>query len=546
MMGQIFDRIKSLADKKTTPSGRPEVVLIARIALAAVLAAVALFVKMPAVVSMILQILAVILAGLDLVFEAIEAVMKKDYFAAPVILLVVLFGTIILGYAGDAAAAVILYQVSMAALRFAMARTRDSALELVSGEEQERTARVRELVDTEGDGDTELASVIGKSASIVLKAAMVIAVVYAIVLPFIGSTFRESIHRALMILAICTPLSVIAAMPLTAIVGQCFSAGQGILFNKARHMEETARAETAVFDKAGIFSEEAPRLLAVRSDKVDKETMMNFAAHALYYSEQPFAKAVLDAYDQEYRLDVISDFSEIPGTGVSVKIAGNPVVIASADYLLSRGVQIPQEQEAGKVYFLVVAGRYVGKLILSASNNDAASALPEAMREAGLRRCVLLTEDSAEQSQKAGEALKFDEVYGECDLERKLRLISDMSSGTDNHLLYIYSNGFEAHSEAKVDLRVSKKAKYADASVDPNRLMNLPFAVQIAKRMGQVQAENAIFAFVIKALLIFLAINGKCTLWFALFLDSSAAIATVLNAIRVTQTSLLTKIARSE
>ena len=64
--------------------------------------------------------------------------------------------------------------------------------------------------------------------------------------------------------------------------------------------------------------------------------------------------------------------------------------------------------------------------------------------------------------------------------------------------------------------------------------------------MGQVQAENAVFAFLIKALLIFLAINGKCTLWFALFLDSAAAIATVLNAIRVTQDSLLARLGRSE
>ena len=546
MMGQILDRIKSLASKKVTQAGKPDAVLIARLVIAAVLTAVALIIKMPAAVRVVLLILAAIAAGFDLCFEAVDAVMNKDYFAAPVILLLVAFGAIVLGYPWESAIGLILYQACMAAFRYADAKTRNSALDLVSGEDTERAARTKELTETEGDGDTALASLIGRSASIVLKAAIVFALIYAIILPFIGYTFRESIHRALMILTVCTPLSVIAAMPVTGIVAQCFAAGQGILFNKARNMEDTAHAETAVFDQAGIFSEEAPKLLAVRSDKVDKETMMNFAAHALYYSEQPVAKAVSDAYDQEYRLDVISDFAEIPGSGVTVKIAGNPVIVASADYLLSRGVQIPQEAEAGQVYFLVVAGRYVGKLILSASKNEATRDLAESMREVGLRRCVLLTEDGAERSQKAGEALKFDEVYGECDLERKLKLISDMSSGSDNHLLYVYSNGFEAHSEAKVDMRVSKKAKFADVAVDPERVINLPFAVQICKRMGQVQAENAVFAFLIKALLIFLAINGKCTIWFALFLDSAAAIATVLNAIRVTKESLIAKVGRSE
>ena len=546
MMGQVLERIKSLASKKVSQAGKPDAVLIARLVVAVILTAVSLLIKMPAVVRVVLLILAAVAAGFDLGFEAVDAVMNKDYFAAPVILLLVAFGAIVLGFPAESAIALILYQSCMAALRYAEAKTRASALELVSGEDAERAARTKELTEAEGDGDTALASVICKSASIVLKLAMIFAVVYAIVLPFTGYTFRESIHRALMILAICSPLSVIAAMPVTGIVAQCFAAGQGILFNRASKLEDIAHAETAVFDQAGIFSEEAPKLLAVRSDQVDKQTMMNFAAHALYYSEQPVAKAVSDAYDQEYRLDVISDFAEIPGSGVTVKIAGNPVIVASADYLLSRGVRIPQEPEAGQVYFLVVAGRYVGKLILSASKNEATKDLAEAMREVGLRRCVLLTEDSAEQSQKAGEALKFDEVYGECDLERKLKLISDMSSGSDNHLLYVYSNGFEAHSDARVDMRVSKKAKYADAAVDPERVTNLPFAVQIAKRMGQIQAENAVFAFLIKALLIFLAINGKCTIWFALFLDSAAAIATVLNAIRVTKESLLAKVGRSE
>ena len=545
-MGQILDRIKSLAGKKVTANGTPDAVLIARLVLAAVLAAVALLIQMPVVVRYILLILAVIVAGFDLGIDAVDAVVKKDYFAAPVLILFVVFGCLILGYPGESAAAVILYQLCMAALRYAQKRTLDSGLELLSGDDADRAARVQELVSADKAGETELGSVIGRSASVVLKAAMVLAVLYAIIVPFTGPSFRTSIHRALMILALCTPLSVIVSMPLTAIVAQCFAGAQGVIFNKARSMEETAHAETAVFDKAGIFSEEAPKLLAVRSDMLDKETMMNFSAHALYYSEQPVAKAVSDAYDQEYKLDVISDFAEIPGSGVSVKIAGTPVLVSTADYLLSRGIRIPQEQEAGQVFFLIVAGRYVGKLILSVSTNDAARDLTDAMRDVGLRRCILLTEDSAEESQKTGESFHFDEVYGECDLERKLKLISDMCSGTDNHVLYVYSNGFEAHSDAKVDMRVSKKAKYADVSVAPERLTSLPFAMQICKRMGQIQAENAIFSFVIKALLIFLAINGKCTLWFALFVDAAAAIATVLNAIRVTKDSLFANLRNPE
>ena len=55
----------------------------------------------------------------------------------------------------------------------------------------------------------------------------------------------------------------------------------------------------------------------------------------------------------------------------------------------------------------------------------------------------------------------------------------------------------------------------------------------------EILKENAIFAIVIKALLVFLAMTGYCNLWFAIFLDMVATLFTQLNAIRVTTPSLL-------
>ena len=62
---------------------------------------------------------------------------------------------------------------------------------------------------------------------------------------------------------------------------------------------------------------------------------------------------------------------------------------------------------------------------------------------------------------------------------------------------------------------------------------------QKVKRMREIAMENAIFAFVVKALLIFLSMVGYCNLWFAIFIDMAAAMATILNSIRVTQDSII-------
>jgi cation transport ATPase len=70
--------------------------------------------------------------------------------------------------------------------------------------------------------------------------------------------------------------------------------------------------------------------------------------------------------------------------------------------------------------------------------------------------------------------------------------------------------------------------------------------IQISHRTKELIAENAIFVFVIKAILVFLSIIGYSNLWFVVFIDTVAALATLLNAIRVTTPSLLKKSAHAE
>ena len=103
----------------------------------------------------------------------------------------------------------------------------------------------------------------------------------------------------------------------------------------------------------------------------------------------------------------------------------------------------------------------------------------------------------------------------------------------------MYAAGIEAHSAAETDIRVSRKGKYADATIAPEYAVNLPRVFYTCGRMREIATENALFAFIIKAVLIFLSITGYCNLWFAMFIDMVAALATILNSIRVTTDSLI-------
>ena len=187
----------------------------------------------------------------------------------------------------------------------------------------------------------------------------------------------------------------------------------------------------------------------------------------------------------------------------------------------------------------MIAGRYIGKITVSNSTLDSAEGLVAAFKQQGIEKCVLISEEGKEDTAAFASRFGFDDAYGELDVEKKLMLIDNIASNSVGKDMYLYSSGIESHSKADIDVRVSKAGKYADALVNPNSISTMPSVFSVADRIRSVATENAIFVFAIKAILVFLSINGWCNIWFAMFIDSAAAIFAMLNCIRVSSESLL-------
>ena len=514
--------------------------LVIRLVIASVVFALSLIVDMPDFAVILLLVLASVLAGYDIIVKAVEAVEGGNYFDTPVAVVVTAVLAFFIGFGIEGAALVLLYQIGMLLLNYAQEHTRKAALDLIQDQDAGIVTHMRELVSDEEKTGMSIERVMSSSAGLVLKLAMVLAVVYAVAMPIITSmSFSISIHRALIILLVATPTSVIASIPAAAIVGLCQSARYGVVFGSASSLEAMADVSTAVFDKNGIFAEECPRIIAMHSDVLDYDTFLNFVAHAVYYSEQPVAKAISAIFDHDYKLDVIKDFREIPGYGVELSIDGIGVTFATKPLLEERGIEVNDAPiETGTAYYMVVAGRPMGRVVISSDvNQDLENLVPE-MKNVGISRCVLLSDENKESSQQLAEMLNFSEMYAQCDTEKKLRIINDIAHKTKGAVLFVYSSGIEAHSDAAIDIRVNNRAKYADAITLPDAVGNLPVAKHVSRRMREICVENALFVFVVKALLIFLSIIGYCNLWLAIFIDFAAAVAAVLNTIRVTSESL--------
>ena len=541
-MGKHSEKQNEASTVKSQNQGGLNSIIVIRLIVASLIFAVSLIVKMPSLVRILLLALSVVVSGYDVALDAVNSVESGDYFATPIVIVFVAVISFFIGFGLEGAALMMFYQIGRILIAYAQERTVKSAKELLCYSDEETVEKVTGIIEEENAGKMAMEYTVGSAASFILKIALGIAVLYAVLIPILTNlSFAVSIHRALTIIVIATPLSVVVAMPLTGIIGICYGAQFGVIFNNAAAMEKAAEVETAVFDKPGVFADDHPSLVSAQSDLLDKSTFMNFAAHAVYYSEQPFAKAISDAFNFDYKLDLISDFQDIPGCGVDLKINGAHVTLATRELFASRGEAVPYEnaKEDYQMFYMMVSEKYVGKIALTNEIYGETEQLAPDLKAIGFDKCILLTEDGKEESEAAATELEFDEVYGECDTARKLRLVNDLKASRDTQMMYVYANGFDAHSAADLDIRVSRKGKFADILVIPEYIANLPLALQLCSRVREVAAENAIFAFVIKAILIFLSLTGYCNIWFAIFIDMAAALATILNSIRVTSPSLI-------
>lgn len=522
--------------------GSYDTVLIIRLIIASVIFAVSLIIgTLPELVRLILLVASAGIAGYDIVRDAVADIAEREFFSTPLIVTLAAVISYVIDYAAEGAALIILYQIGLILIAYAEERTRRNALELLEYHDETVKSRMTEIIFRDDAGAMNIEDVMGGSAGKMLKYAVIFSLVYAVVLPIITNySVRTSVHRAITIILVATPMSVVVSMPLADIIGICLSARHGVFFESAAQMETVGDTDIAVFDNTGVFCEECPRIVGVSSDVIDKKTFLTFAAHALYYSDQPVARAVAAVYSDEHRLELISNFVDIPGYGVEVDIGGAHVVLASRELFVGRGVKLPTDKEGEvQTFFLTVADRYVGKLQIVSALNENAAELAIGLKDAGVSRCVLLTEDGNSESRRIAEAMDFSEVYGECDLEKKLRIVQELKTGAKGSVMFVYASGVEAHSAADIDVRINRRGKFADVLVAPDYTANLPFAVQVCKRVREIAIENAVFAYVVKMILVFLSIIGYCNVWFAIFIDTAAAIATILNTIRVTQESLI-------
>lgn len=150
-----------------------------------------------------------------------------------------------------------------------------------------------------------------------------------------GQNFAYALARGISVLVISCPCALGLATPVAIMVGNGMGAKNGILFKTAVSLEETGKTRIVALDKTGTITRGEPKVTDVLpAEGISEEELLTMAYTLEQKSEHPLAKAVLEeAQSRELKPWMITDFTALPGNGLSGRTEGSSLLGGSYTFI---------------------------------------------------------------------------------------------------------------------------------------------------------------------------------------------------------------------
>lgn len=403
-------------------------------------------------------------------------------------------------------------------------------------------ARILELVENAAAKKANVENLITRFARYYTPAVVIMAFLLAIVPPLLGFlNFETWIYRAVTFLVISCPCALVISVPLSFFGGIGAASGQGILVKGSTYLEALAKIRCLVFDKTGTLTYGRFEVEKIMPASGSTAELLELAAYAEAHSPHPIALSIKKRYGKKIDLSRLTgDIEELPGLGVRAVIDGRIVYAGNARLMASLNLEIPRLRENGTPVYVVVDNQYAGCLLIADQPRPEAAEAVAALRQAGIRRTVMLTGDRTAIAEKIGRRLGIDSVYGELLPADKVSRLETCLQNYPGGVAFIGDGINDAPSLARADVGIAMGGIGSDAAIEAadvvimdDKLTKIAAAVKIARRTLAIARENIIFALAVKFLVLGLGAFGEVSIWAAVFADVGVTVLAVLNALRV-------------
>jgi heavy metal translocating P-type ATPase len=353
--------------------------------------------------------------------------------------------------------------------------------------------------------------------------------------------------RALAVVVAATPCPLILAAPVAFIAGVAQAARRGILVKGGGPFEALARAHTVLFDKTGTLTVGGARLLSIEvAPGESADTVLALAASLEQASHHVVADAIVAAArNRGLSLQLPEEMAEAVGRGLRGSIAGRSVVAGSRDMVLGAGHVPAWAARASRraswrsalLVFVAVDGRPIGALTLADELRREAPRAIRILRQAGVRRVVMVTGDRLATAQAIGAGLDLDAVLADRVPADKVEAVK--AEQRLNPTLMVGDGINDAPALAAADVGIALGARGASASSEAadvvilaDRLDLVGEAILIAQRARTIALESIVAGMSLSALAMLAALVGWLAPVPAAIVQEVIDVAVILNALR--------------
>jgi len=381
---------------------------------------------------------------------------------------------------------------------------------------------------------------------------VLVTLVCATITFFIWNTrdFEIALMAATSVLIITCPCALGMATPMSIAVASGLGAKHGILIKNGLVLETLSKVTHFVFDKTGTLTEGRMSIAQLHvAPGAETQEVLRCAAAVERYSEHSAAKAIVaeaEAQQLNYRDIPAAGFQSTTGLGVEAGVAGQMVLLGSAEWLKRRGIALDEklqaqahelEAQAMSCVHMAMGNAHLAVFALADKLRGDAQQLINELRAAGIEM-TLLSGDRRPVAEAVARQLGGMAVIAEVLPQDKDQVIRQLQQ--NGAVVAMVGDGInDAPALIRADVGIALgsgtdvSVESADIVLMHNELDKVRLATLLSRRTLRTIRQNIGLSFVYNAIMVPLAMLALVTPLVAAITMPVSSLVVIGNAARI-------------
>ena len=407
--------------------------------------------------------------------------------------------------------------------------------------ENSTVSQILNLVENATDKKAKTETFVAKAAKIYTPIVLGLALLVAIFMPILikGSTYYDSIYKALIFLVISCPCSIAISVPLSYFSGIGKASKKGILIKGSDYLDGIKDIGQILFDKTGTITTGKFKVSKIKTynGKYSENEILNYFAMGESFSNHPLAKSILEMVNDEIDTTNVKDFEEISGKGLKYTYNNMEIKIGNAEFVDSK----EKIDEKGTILYLKIEDEITGGIVLTDEIKSDAKETIKQLKALGIKT-KMLTGDKKEVATRIAKEVNIDEVNSEMLPQDKYNELEKvLTNNKDKRKVAYVGDGInDSPVLARADIGISmggigssSAIEASDIVIMTDELQKIVDAIDISKKTNKIIKQNLIFSIGVKILVLLLSLFGIADMWEAVFADVGVTLITIFNTLRI-------------